>query len=143
MISLTGIATWFAHGTCTQLAQLFPPGAMVQVQLGLQLSNIIALVIVLAMRVTQHDINDDQIAYFFYLVAVFVLVLGLCSWLAFLQRSAETEYLLSHRNSTIIAAQAEGGQPISGTEHASLLKLEPLELDRVPAPFLVSLLINV
>jgi len=122
--TFVGMATWLAHGTCTQLVQLFPPRAMVQVQLGFQLSNILALILVLAMRVTSYDINDSQIDYFYGIAAV-IVVAGCFSWLAFLGRTADAPLRLELRDSSHIlkAEDDDPDQPLLTTQSADLNSL--------------------
>lgn len=127
LTSLVGIATWFAHGTCTQLVQLFPARAMVQVQLGFQMSNILALVLVLALQVTTYDIDDSQIDYF-YIIVVCVVCAGCISWLAFLQRANEPEERLNERDTNLAAKPLLDEDPTS----ESPLLSAALSLDTLP-----------
>jgi len=86
--TLVGFATCLAHGTLTQLVQLFPPTAIINVQIGLQMSNILALVMVLSLRVNSFEIGESRISRY-YLAPVVASAVGLVTWLAFLHRTNE------------------------------------------------------
>ena len=86
--TLVGFATCLAHGTLTQLVQLFPPIAIINVQIGLQMANILALVMVLSMRVNSFEIGESRISRY-YLAPVVASAVGLVTWLAFLHRTNE------------------------------------------------------
>merc|ERR1711865_1262284 len=85
--AFVGIATWAAHGTCTQLVQLRAQGHH-QVQLGAGLSNVFALVLVLATEATSYGLHENAIDYYYY-VAALVVSVGCLAWLYLLQCSDE------------------------------------------------------
>merc|ERR1712166_747985 len=88
LVSLTvvGFMTWFAHGTCSQLAQMFPPQDTIMLQAGMQASNLLALVLVLAMQLSSKSIHSSQIDVY-YGIALAVTAVGAVTWTAFINRT--------------------------------------------------------
>ena len=97
-LTVVGIMTWFAHGTCSQLAQMFPARDTVLLQAGMQSSNLLALALVLAMGLSAKSIHATQID-IYYSVALGITTIGAVTWAAFLTRTDKAFARLTERDS--------------------------------------------
>merc|ERR1711865_361115 len=77
LIALTviGFMTWMAHGTASQLAQLFPAYGMVHLQAGMQLTGVAVFILVLYLQIDSVALETADVGNF-YTVALCITSVG-------------------------------------------------------------------
>jgi len=96
VLSTVGVFNSIAHGTASQLVQLFPPSSTVALQTGFRAPDVLALVLVLAFgfeRCGDCDALHPDIFSEYYEIACAFVVVGVVAWAALLSRSRRALHL--------------------------------------------------